>query len=139
MTLEEIENSLPNGLHDAEMHQLVVDYAKRTLTAELAVWVGDMDDPPDRRETYRVARIDVEGLLFLIMEPPDPKYPFDKSIKLTIDGCDMRESLNASLLSSMPSKSFFRSFWVGEWNAFIHLAGADARFSWVDDARVRIS
>lgn len=136
MTFEEIENSLPNGLHDAEVHRLTVDYAKRTLTAELDVWVGDADDPPDRLETYRAARIDVEGLLFLIMEPPDPKYPFDKSVNLTIDGCDKRESLNAELLNSIPGNGFFRSFWVREWNAFIHLAGANARFSWVDDARV---
>ena len=137
MTFEEIENSLPNGPHDAEVHRLTVDYAKRTLTAELDVWVGNMDDPPDRRETYRAARIDVEGVLFLIMEAPDPKYPFDKSVNLTIDGCDKRESLNAELLNSIPGNGFFRSLWVREWNAFIHLAGANARFSWVDDARVR--
>jgi hypothetical protein len=110
MTVEEIEDSLPNGLHDAEVHQFVVDYAKRTLTAELAVWVGDVDDPPDRLETCRAARIDVEGLLFLIMEPPDPKYPFDKSAKLTIDGCDRRESLNAELLRAIPSNSFSAAF-----------------------------
>jgi hypothetical protein len=137
MTLEEIENSLPNSLHDAEVHRLVADYAKRTLMAELDVWVGNMDDPPDRRETYRTARIDIEGLHFLIMEPPDPKYPFDKSVNLTIDGCDKRESLNAELPNSIPGGGFFRSFWVREWNGFIHLAGANATFSWVDDARVR--
>jgi hypothetical protein len=76
----------------------------------------------------RTAQINIEGLVFLIVEPPDPKYPFDKSIKLTIDGCDRRESLSPQLLASVPSNSFFRSFWVGEWNAFIHLAGAEANF-----------
>ena len=139
MRFEEIEGSLPNGLHDAEIQRLVVDYAQRTLNADLAVWMGNMDDPPDRRETYRIARIEIEGLHFLIMEPPDPKYPFDKSAELTIDGCDQRQSLNSTLVKSVPSNSFFRSFFVHEWNAFIHVAGMDAKFSWIDDARVRIS
>ena len=36
MTLEDIENAFPNGLHDAEMQRHIVDYGQRTLTAEVA-------------------------------------------------------------------------------------------------------
>ena len=133
MTLEDIENSLPNGLHDTEMHRLVVDYKQRTLTAEVAVWVGDLDEPTETREKYRAGRIEIAGLIFLIMEPPDAKYPFSDSTKLTIDGCDLRQNLDIHLLNSLPEKSFFRSFWVGEWNAFIHVAGKDAKFSWLEE------
>lgn len=131
MTLEDIEKSLPNGLHDAKLNRLVVDYEQRTLKAEIAVWVGDLDEPAERRERYRRGRIEIAGLTFLIMEPPDARYPFAYSTKLTIDGCDQRENLDITLLESLPKKSFFRSLWVGEWNAFIHVAGTDAKFSWI--------
>jgi hypothetical protein len=132
MTLEDVENSLPNGLHDAELYRLQVDYPRGTLQAELAVWIGDMGDPSEKRERYRRGRIEITGLVFLIMEPPDSRYPVQKSTKLTIDGCDQRQSLSAALLNALPENSFFRSLWVGEWNAFIHIAGTGAKFSWMD-------
>jgi hypothetical protein len=62
MTLEDIENSLPNGLHDAE-------YSDSSLITGSA-------------------------------------------------------------------QSFFRSLWVNEWNAFVHIAATDARFYWVDESSV---
>lgn len=67
------------------------------------------------------------------MEQPDPRYAFDNSTNLTIDGCDLRQNLGVELLESLPERSSFRSLWVGEWNAFIHVAATDAKFSWVDE------
>lgn len=133
MTLEDIENSLPNGLHDAQVQRLSIDYGQRTLTAEVSVWVGDLSGPSETHEEYRPGQIEITGLIFVIMEPPDPSYPFSNSTKLTIDGCDLRQHLDVELLKSLPEKSFFRSLWVGEWNAFVHVAATDARFSWVDE------
>jgi hypothetical protein len=52
VTLEELENTLPNGLHDAEVRRITVDYERRKVTLEVAVWVGDMDEPAERREAY---------------------------------------------------------------------------------------
>ena len=48
--IEELENTLPNGLHDAEVRRITVDYERRKVTLEVAVWVGD--EPPERRESY---------------------------------------------------------------------------------------
>ena len=133
MTLDQLESTLPNGLHDAELTRIIVDYERRQMSFELAVWVGDIDAPPDRREAYRNGRVDISGLLFLVIEPPDPKYPF-KSSDLTIDGCDTRMNLNSELLDSVPPDAFFRSFWVNQWNAFIHVAAKDAQMSWMNEA-----
>jgi hypothetical protein len=52
-----------------------------------------MDESPERREAYKNARIEISGLLFLVMEPPDPKYPF-RTDRLRIDGCDMSKNLD---------------------------------------------
>jgi hypothetical protein len=135
VTLEELEKTLPNGLHDAEVQRIAVDYQQRKLTLEVAVWVGNMDDPPERREAYRKGRIEISGLLFLVMEPPDPTYPFQTS-DLTIDGCDMSKNLDLELLKSLHNEAFFRSLWVNEWNAFIHIAARAAEITWVKDEKV---
>jgi hypothetical protein len=135
MTLEELENALPNGLHDAEVQHSAVDYEQRKVTLQVAVWVGDMDDPPERREAYKKGRIEISGLLFLVMEPPDPRYPF-KTSDLRIDGCDMSKNLDPELLKSLPGDAFFRSLWVNEWNAFIHIAARDAGIAWINDDAV---
>jgi hypothetical protein len=63
MTLEDLENTLPNGLHDAEVQRIEVDYALRKLTLEVAVRVGDMGEPPERREAYKSARIEISTSL----------------------------------------------------------------------------
>jgi hypothetical protein len=94
--------------------------------------VGSMNDSPERREAYKSGQIEISGLIFLVMEPPDAKYPFRDSVELTIDGCDMSKNLDGELLKSLPSGAFFRSLWVNEWNAFIHIAARDAEIAWIN-------
>jgi hypothetical protein len=132
MTLEELESSLPNGLHDAEVRRISIDYEHRKVTLELAVWIGKMEDPPDRREAYRDGRIEISGLLFMVIEPPDPKYPFTEP-GITIDGCDMSKNIKNQLLESLPADAFFRSLWVSQWNAFMHIAAGSAAIVWLND------
>jgi hypothetical protein len=130
VTLEEVESTLPNGLHDAELQNILMSYKERKLTVDLSIWVGDIDDSPERREAYRAAKLVVSDVLLLVMEPPDPKYPFMDTAQLTVDGCDMRKNLGNALLQSLPNDAFVRSFWVTEWNAFIHIAAKGAEIIW---------
>jgi hypothetical protein len=136
VTLEELEKTLPNGLHDSEVQRVAVDYEKGKVALDVAVWVGSMNDPPEQREAYKSGRIEISGLVFFVMEPPDPKYPFRDSLELTVDGCDMSKNLDGELLKSLPSDAFFRSLWVNEWNAFIHIAARDAEIAWMNDGTV---
>lgn len=137
MTFQELEDSLPNGLHDAEVHSISVNYVQRVLTIDLAVWVGNMNQSPEVRETYREASIRLSGLYFFVAEAPDPKYPFAEAEGLRIDGCDRRERLSEQLVGMLPSDLFLRSVWVNEWNAFMHIAAREASFEWRADAAVR--
>jgi hypothetical protein len=132
VTLEDVENTLPNGLHDAEVRRVSMDYQERKLTFDLSVWVGDMDDSPERREAYRSAQLVVSDVLFLVMEPPDPSYPFMDTAQLRVDGCEMRKNLDNALLQTLPNDAFVRSLWVNEWNAFIHIAAKNANMVWQD-------
>jgi hypothetical protein len=76
MTLEELENTPPHGLHDAEVQRSAVDDEHRKVTFALAVWVGDMDDPPERREVHKSGCLEITGLISLVMEPHDARYHF---------------------------------------------------------------
>ena len=130
MTLEELENTLPNGLRDSEIQSIVIDYIRRTITIKLCVWVGKSSDAPEMREAYREGLLLISGLQFLAMEAPCDDYPFTESKPLRVDACDMNKNLDSSLLASLSKDAFLRSLFVHEWNSFIHMAGLQADISW---------
>jgi len=134
MTLEELENALPNGLHDAEVQRIAVDYAERKATIELAVWVGEMSDPPERREAYKTGRLEISGLVFLVMEPP---VAYRVESRITLDSVDPGRGLDAELLASLPEGAFCHSFFVSQWNAFMHIGAKHAEMTWLNHGAIR--
>jgi len=127
VTLEEIESSLPNGFHDAEVKSLCVDYVERTITFEIRVWIGDVTSPDEQqRETYQNGVLTLEQFLLCVIEPPDAGYPYDKPQPLTIDsGSGNRQQV--SFLETIPEAAFAHWFYVNEWNAFIYVIARGAR------------
>lgn len=110
MTLRELEDTLPNGLHDAEVRRIHVDYGRRTLILDVDVWVGTMDAPPEQREAYKSGQLDISGAIFLVMEPPNAGYPYRASSEITIDSVDEEKSVPGELLRSVPASAFCHSF-----------------------------
>jgi hypothetical protein len=134
MTLEKLAKGLPNGLHDSRVSRITIDYNQRKLILDIDVW-GDMDsDAREQREPHKRGQVLISGLVFAAMEPPDPRYPFSTATRLTIAGCDMSKNLSAELKNSLSADTFFRSLWVNEWNAFIHIAAKNAELKWLDDS-----
>lgn len=130
MTLEELENSMPNGLHDAEMRRVCIDYQQRTMTIDMYVFVGDVDAPLEKREAYREGSLMISGLQFAVIEAPDARYPFASPGASRIDSCDMRKNLDPTLLQALPQGSFVGCLFVDDWNAFVHIAGLNAEILW---------
>ncbi|HTR23577.1 MAG TPA: hypothetical protein VMI10_06300 [Terriglobales bacterium] len=130
VTLSELENTLPNGLHDAEIHRIAVDYVQRLVTIDLSVFVGEVDAPLEKREAYRKAALVISGLQFISIESPDARYPFAESGTLRVDLCDKKADLDLNLLNTLPANAFCESLFVYEWNAFVHLAGLGAEIQW---------
>ena len=86
MTLNELAETLPNGFHDSRVVTIMVDYARRELRFGMRIWVGDLYSPDEiEREAYRTAVVTLSGLLFCVIEPPDPRYPYRDADALTID------------------------------------------------------
>jgi hypothetical protein len=95
-----------------------------------------MDDPPEHRETYKTGRLEISGLVFLVMESPDAKYPYRVESRLTIDSVDPKRNLDAELVASIPGDAFCHSFFVFQWNACMHFAGRNAQLTWLNDGAV---
>ena len=131
MTLEEAAASLPNGFHDAYIKGISTDYVTGTASFDLEIWVGDDSaEKEEEREVYRPARLTFSDLLFCVIEPPDPHYPYYEKKPLWVDGGPWNSapiSTSIQLPSALPENSFVYSFFVNNWNSFIYVAAMAAR------------
>ncbi len=137
MTLDELDRSLPNGFHDAEIFSVALDYKAGTAKFHLSLLVGWPEDPDPERQAYQEATLLVTGLCFCSIDPPDPTYPFlpdGKPILVSGDPAE-RDCLPSlpNLTTKVPDGTWFYRFFVDDWNAFIHIAGRNAEVTWVGE------
>jgi len=131
MTLDDLAASLPNGLHDAELRAVNIDFVRGVARLDLDIWIGDEFE----REAYRNARIELSRLLFWITEPPDPRYPFAEHGGLRIAAGPLTEDTpkNRPSLPPVPPDRFANWIFVTDWNAFIFVAAGDASLEWLGE------
>jgi hypothetical protein len=122
MNIFEISETLPNGIHDSALRSLRIDYIRRLVEFELDVWIGSMDDPPSTREIYRRGNLSIKGFRYCSIELPDESYPYDEQAPPTID--------LVGATAFVPDGAFGFRLWVSQWNAFVHIAGEAADFTW---------
>jgi hypothetical protein len=129
MTFEEVAASLPNGFHDAELQRFEMDYVHRTLRFDLVVWIGDMDDSRCR-ELCRPARLSLEDVAFLEIEPPDINYPWLKAGPIRIDTGEGQPLQSSSTLSIAPAGTRTTWMYLGELNRFLLFSAGNASLEW---------
>jgi hypothetical protein len=129
MTLEETAASLPNGFHDAELQRFEMDYVHRKLRFDLVVWMGEMDDPRDQ-ELYRPARLTLDHVAFLVIEPPDISYPWLKPGRIRIDAGDGQPRQSSSALPVAPAGTTISWMYLGELNTFLLFSAGNASLEW---------
>ena len=134
MNLIEIEESLPNGLHDAILEGMDVDYKEGEAVLHLEIWTGDLDSSDKlERERYRRARICLTGLLFISIQAPGYNYPANGGQELRItSGPGIAPGSSFKLDVPLPDDAFLSWIFVTQWNAFIHIAAREAVLEWVD-------
>jgi len=135
VTLEELDDKLPNGFHDAGLISIELDYVAGTAILRLSLHVGLRDDPELEREEYQEANLNLSGLCFCSIDPPDPTYPFlPKGKPITVGGdpakADHLQSLPA-LAARLPQGAWCYRFFVHNWNAFIYVAAKHAEVNWI--------
>ena len=82
-------------------------------------------------ELYRPAIIELTGLHFWMVEPPDHDYPGTYTY-LIIDTGDVStlKSKPASHLPDVPKTAFVNWIYVNQWNAFMYVAAENANHRW---------
>jgi len=129
MTFKEVAVSLPNGFHDAELQRFEMEYVHRTLRFDLLVWIGDMDDPR-RRELYRQARLTLDDVAFLVIEPPDVNSPWLKAGRIRIDAGEGQPPQSSSTLPVAPAGTRTTWIYLGELNRFLLFSAGNASLEW---------
>ncbi len=129
MNLVQLAESLPNGLHDAELTRLTLDYAARTAALDLELRVATETSP---RELYRPARITLVRFDYFVIEPPDAKYRFRDPEAIRIDLSPDPEAV----VPNCAEGAAFRLF-VSDWNAFVRAASPEAELQWLGPGTIR--
>jgi hypothetical protein len=136
--LVELENSLPNGFHDAFLESLHVDYSRKRAVIKLRICVGNPDAADKaEREAYREANLELVDLTYLVIDPPGPGSDYAELKKLWVDGGEA--NTDSGPPAPVPAKSLPPGvlpywFFVREWNSFIHIAAKDAKIHWSVEA-----
>ncbi len=128
MRFADLLDSLPNGLHDAQLRRFEMDYVRKELTFDLDVWIGDMNARV--RELYRPARLTLENVAFLVIEPPHPDYPWDEPGEIRIDAGVGQPTQSSSKLPDAPDGASVAWMYLEDLNTFLVFATASASLDW---------
>src|SRR5262249_50831878 len=97
--------------------------------------IGNMEDDATR-ELYRLGRVTVSGLGFLVVDSPTKGHgPFTGN--LIVDGGPGQPSTSVIPLPPVPSGSFLYWLFVNEWNSFIRFSSRKAALEWIGKEAVR--
>lgn len=135
MTFEELDALYPNGLDDAEVDKLILDYRNRTIEMQLRLRRNSPDSP--NADEYQAAILLLRGFYYFVIEPPDGDHLWYPERPVQVSGYPEDGSqfpLFERLRPKLSSGAFCCRFYVHDWNAFIHVAARDAQFSWAEDA-----
>ncbi len=108
-TLQDIENGLPNGFHDALIHSCTLDFVTRTASFKLDISTGDPESADvGECDRYDSATLTLEHLAFCEVQPPHPTYPFEEPIPLQVDLSE--PDAGHPVIQSLPSSTFAGRF-----------------------------
>lgn len=131
MTFEEAENTFPNGLHDAELRGLEIDYVRAEAVVRVGVDMRDLNDEADG-PSHKAADLLFSGVaLFIVEVPQSSDYERDHlSDYLRIDAGIGQPSTAPITLPPIPADCFLCWIFVSGWNSFIRIAARDVTVKW---------
>ena len=131
MSIEEVEKSLPNGLHDAVMRKHLVDYEKRTLELHIDVWVGDLDSKVEKdRELYKSGTLRFEGLEYFVIEPPSEVKVLFEPFSFSAGNPEVDKIKPSVILPETPEGTFLTFFFIYKLEAFMHICASKVEFNY---------
>jgi hypothetical protein len=130
MDLQQVEETLPNGFHDARLLGITARFDRSRLEMDLELSVGDPDAAStDGRDAYKKARLTLNGLEAVVIEPPRSNWG-GGSRPLNIDAGPDAPPGHDAALPPVPPGCFRHWFFVSAWNSFIVVVARDADVQW---------
>lgn len=130
-TIDDIENALPWGLHDAYVEAVAIDWLARTMTITVRVMITASQDM-DRR-----ARLELGGFVYCVMQPPriDPSQGYEPTpaAGLWIDSRAVTPDQRPATLPPTPEGCFVQELFVQSWNAFVYVCAREAALHWLEN------
>lgn len=126
-TIGDLLGELPWGLHDAFLEALRVDYLESRLELTVRLMMSERQDRDQR------AMIRVDGLVYCAVEAPTA-HAMDELEEgpVWIDAGSGIARNAAPGIPEAPEGCFVHWLFVRDWNAFIHICGRDATFTWLE-------
>jgi hypothetical protein len=130
VTFEEFDQRFPNGLYDAKITDITIDYVHRQAKLQLSLRLNQPDSP--NRNEYQQATLVLIDFYYIAIEPPDAdhlRYP-RRPIQVTGYPEDSAQfPLLVDLKEDLATNAFCCRFYVHDLNSFIHVAAKGAEFS----------
>ena len=132
MNIEDVESTLPNGLHDAVLKKFEVDFEAKTATFFFNVWVGDLNSKSKEiREAYRSGVLTLHDLKYIIIDPPSAEINFKVEPFSSSTGDHDTQNIPSTInLPAAPEGTFRQWFFLYKIETFIHVCAAEAVFSY---------
>jgi hypothetical protein len=135
MTFDEIEATLPWGLHDAYIEGIVLDWLDARLELTVRLMMSEHQDMDQR------ACVTVRGLVYCAIDPPeiDPKRgqePMPVNGLWIDTGSRAVDAGAKSPLPQTPGGCFLQWIFVRDWNRYIHVCGRDVSLTWLEPTPV---
>jgi hypothetical protein len=141
MTLAEIDKILPNGFHDALVEKFTWNFQEESAVFDIDFLVGTPESRDDDVWSRR-GRIQLQGVLFISIDPPEPSdsdpKPFKPSGSFQIDGLEANDTVFPALPKlkpNLPLGTQIYSFYVANLNSFIHISAKNAALEWLDSEK----
>ena len=128
---EDLERTLPNGFHDAELVTVHVDYSRAEAIFELDIDTEEPANGTQMVEEYRRARVTFLGLKLFALDPPGHAGPFVVSTVTSGPG----DPPQSSTLPHLPDDVFRAWFFLTSFNSFVRIAAREVRLEWRDGER----
>ena len=131
MTLSQLSDTLPNGLHDAELFGCNVSFIAGTVVLDIAIDVSTMEADG----YFEDAEIRLTELLTIVLDAPCIGVPMGSSL-LVLD-CETDAGCYPAF-SAVPQdiRHKFYSLYLGHpCNTFMHIAAESAEIEWKKGSR----
>jgi hypothetical protein len=131
LTFSELSTSLPNGLHDAKLLALRIDYANQAAMLEVEI---DLSDTSGRLgEQYALAHLQFTDVQFIVVDAPGPQY--DRFTVSRIDAGEGHPPNSLCMLPSLGERTFLCWIFVTDLNSFVRIAARDVEVHWPNAPR----